>query len=146
MDVLFQAGWPGLFLIAFLAATLVPVSSEAMVLLMLAGGYQPLAIWAVATAGNTLGSVAGYGIGAGSRWVFSKQINRESSGWKRAEGLFSRWGGWALLLAWVPIIGDPLCILAGTLRYRFWWFSLLVFIGKAGRYAVLIVLTEAITG
>ena len=56
----------------------------------------------------------------------------------RAEVMYKKWGKWTLLLAWVPIIGDPLTLLAGTLRTRFWFFLLIVGISKTARYAALL--------
>jgi membrane protein YqaA with SNARE-associated domain len=55
----------------------------------------------------------------------------------RAETTFNRYGRWSLLFSWVPIVGDPLTLIAGALRVRFWPFLILVTLGKAARYAVL---------
>ena len=57
---------------------------------------------------------------------------------EKARGFFAKYGGWSLLLSWVPIIGDPLTFIAGVLRYNFKWFSLIVFVAKGLRYAVII--------
>lgn len=129
----------GLFLAAFLAATLVPAQSEAVLVgLILAGGQPVWLLLAVATVGNVLGSVVNWALGrllhrlVQQRWlpVSARQIDR-------AAGWYVRWGYWSLLGAWLPVVGDPLTLAAGVLREPFWRFLLLVTLAKGGRYAVL---------
>lgn len=133
------AAYGSLFLAAFLAATLVPAQSEGVLTgLILAGGQQVAALVAVASLGNILGSVLNWLIGRGverfrtRRWFPASQSQLE-----RAQAQYQRFGYWSLLLAWVPIIGDPLTLVAGIMREPLWRFLLLVSIGKVGRYAVL---------
>jgi membrane protein YqaA with SNARE-associated domain len=129
----------GLFLSAFVAATLVPAGSEvALAALILAGGFDVWALVAVATLGNVLGSVVNYALGrvahrfAGRRWF---PVAPEALG--RAEGWYRRWGRWSLLLSWVPVVGDPITVAAGLLRERPAVFLILVTLAKGGRYAAL---------
>lgn len=129
----------GLFIAAFAAATLVPAQSEALLVgLLLAGNLSPTTLLMVATLGNVLGSVANWLLGRylerlrHKRWfpVSERQL-------EKAQRSYHRYGRWSLLLSWVPIIGDPLTVVAGTLREPLWSFLLLVTLAKGGRYLLL---------
>jgi len=126
-----------LFSSALLSATLLPGGSEALLLYQLRQGGDPWLLVGVAGCGNLLGSVITYAMGlaathmARGRWISSNDLARGSR-W------FSRWGRPALLLAWLPVIGDPLTLAAGALRCPLSWFVPLVAIGKFGRYAALV--------
>jgi membrane protein YqaA with SNARE-associated domain len=133
-------GYVGLFLSAFLAATVLPFSSEAVLAgLAVSGHFQAGWLFAVATAGNVLGSAVNWGLG---RFCLSWRERRwfpvKEPALARATRLFNRWGVFSLLFAWVPVIGDPLTFLAGVLRTPFLVMLALVAVGKAGRYAVLL--------
>ena len=130
--------YAGLFLVAFLAATILPAQSElGLAGLVLSGDHSVVLLVAVASAGNTLGAVVNWALGrglerfAGRRWfpVKPKQLERAAS-WCR------RYGRWSLLLSWAPVIGDPLTVAAGVLREPLASFLLLVAIAKTGRYVV----------
>ena len=132
-----------LFFIAFAAATILPLQSELVVIGLLDSGKQPwLAIVAVASIGNTLGSVVNWMLGRSllhfqtKRWFPASRDNL-----LRAENWYRRFGRGSLLLSWVPVMGDPLTIIAGVLRKPLWSFTLLVGIAKAGRYLALTALT-----
>ncbi len=128
----------GLFAAAFLAATILPAQSEAVVVGLLLSGYAPWLVLAVASVGNVLGSVVNWLLGRGiERFRNRRWFPCSPSALARAEGWYRRYGRWSLLLAWVPIIGDPLTVVAGVLRERFPVFLLLVTIAKVGRYLVL---------
>ncbi|AKI00697.1 putative membrane protein [Hoeflea sp. IMCC20628] len=131
--------YASLFLAAFLAATLVPAQSESVLTgLILAGGQPVVALIAVASLGNILGSVLNWLIGRGvERFRDRKWFPAGEAQLARAQQQYQRFGYWSLLLAWVPIIGDPLTLVAGIMREPLWRFLLLVSIGKIGRYAVL---------
>jgi len=127
----------GMFLSAFVSATLFPASSEGVLAALLAlGAHNWAALLATATAGNTLGALANWALGRwaarfeGRRWY---PLAPASSA--RAQAWFRRWGAWSLLFAWLPIVGDPLTVAAGMLRFHPLRFVLLVAIGKAARYA-----------
>lgn len=133
----------GLFIAALGAATLLPMQSEAVLTaLLLAAKQPPILLLLVATAGNVLGSVVNWMLGRyiehfrHKRWFPVSEDKLE-----RAQQAYHRYGRWSLLLSWVPIIGDPLTVIAGTLREPFWSFLLIVFLAKAGRYLVLAMLT-----
>ena len=127
-----------LFSISFLAATILPFSSELTLAGLIAtSNYDNLLLLIVASFGNVLGSVVNWGLGFYSRklttkkWFPFKDAQIESSlKW------FSKFGKLSLLFAWVPIIGDPLTLAAGLLRVSFLDFIILVAIGKVSRYLV----------
>lgn len=133
------AAYGSLFLAAFLAATLIPAQSESVLAgLLLAGGQPVAALVAVASLGNILGSVINWLIGrCVERFRDRRWFPASASQLERAQTQYQRFGYWSLLLAWVPIIGDPLTLVAGVMREPLWRFVLLVSIGKIGRYAVL---------
>lgn len=129
--------WP-LFLSALLSATLLPGSSEALLLYRLHEGTDPADAVLVATAGNLIGSLITYGLGrAGNAALHQRWLRIDERQVARAENWFNHWGKPSLLLAWLPVVGDPLCLVAGLLRAPWLWFVLLVGIGKLGRYAFL---------
>ena len=129
--------WP-LFISALLSATLLPGSSEAFLLYQLSKGGQALDLVLTATAGNLLGALITYGMGrAGNTAMHRRWLRIDQSALERAERWFNRWGLSSLLLSWLPVVGDPLCLAAGLLRVRLVWFLALAGIGKLARYALL---------
>ena len=128
-----------LFIISFLAATILPFSSELTLAgLMATANYDNSLLLIVASSGNVLGSVVNWILGFYSRnlakkkWFpFKDKQIENSSKW------FNNFGRWSLLFSWVPIIGDPLTLAAGLLRVRFIEFLILVTIGKVSRYLVI---------
>jgi membrane protein YqaA with SNARE-associated domain len=130
------AALTALFFSAFTSATLLPGSSEAVLLALLAAGTAtPAALVATAAAGNVLGSVVNWVLGLYiARFRDRRWFPVTPAAYARAEGWYRRWGVWSLLLSWLPVVGDPLTVVAGALRVGFWRFLLLVTIGKIGRY------------
>lgn len=137
------SAYGALFLAAFAAATLLPAQSEALlVALLLAGEHSPWLLLAVASAGNVLGSLLNWWLGTcverfrQRRWfpVSERQLHN-------AQRVYRRYGRWSLLLSWVPIIGDPLTLVAGVMREPWWRFLLIVTLAKGGRYLVLVIVT-----
>ena len=128
-----------LFIISFLAATILPFSSELTLAgLMATSSYDNSLLLIVASLGNVLGSVVNWILGFYSRnlskkkWFpFKDEQIEKSSKW------FNKFGRWSLLFVWVPIIGDPLTLAAGLLRVKFIEFLILVTIGKVSRYLVI---------
>lgn len=136
------AVYGGLFMAAFTAATLLPAQSEILVVGLLLTDHPLWLVLAVASVGNVLGSVV--------NWFLGREIERlRTRRWfpvspatlARAAGWYRHYGRWSLLLAWAPIIGDPLTVVAGVLRESFWVFLLLVSVAKIGRYLALAVAT-----
>jgi membrane protein YqaA with SNARE-associated domain len=132
----------GLFVTSFLAATILPMSSEAVLAgVALTGTQDRLLLWAVATVANTLGSVLNWALGRwGARFRDRRWFPVKPAIYDKAAERFRRYGTWSLLLSWVPIIGDPLTLVAGALGVRFLPFLALVAIGKGARYAVVLAL------
>ncbi|WP_312484345.1 YqaA family protein [Stutzerimonas nitrititolerans] len=133
----------GLFLAALLAATILPLQSEAaLVGLLLSDAFAPWVLLLVATTGNVLGSVINWLLGRSlERFRDRRWFPVSASGLARAQRGYQRYGRWSLLLSWVPLIGDPLTVIAGTLREPLWSFLLLVTLAKGARYLVLAALT-----
>ena len=143
MDVLIaEHAWLALFVLSFLAATLIPLGSEWLLVLLLVDGQSPLPLIALATAGNSLGACTTYAVGLyGGPWLVRKVLRIDDEQQQRAENFYCRYGAWSLLLSWLPIIGDPLCLAGGVLRVGFVRFVVLVSSGKLVRYAVVAWLT-----
>ncbi|WP_028732228.1 YqaA family protein [Rhizobium leguminosarum] len=142
------ASYVALFAAALGAATVLPMQSEPVLVgLLLTGKFSVLALLAVASVGNTLGSIVNWFLGRGiekfrdRRWfpVGEKALQR-SSRWYR------KYGKWTLLLSWMPLFGDALTVVAGVLKEPLLPFTILVFIAKTGRYVVLTFATLQIAG
>jgi membrane protein YqaA with SNARE-associated domain len=131
---------------AFLAATILPFSSEVVVAAALADDtIGRVALWTVATAGNTLGAAVNWGLGRYATQFRDRQWFPASQGqMDKAEAWFNRYGVWSLLMAWLPLGGDALTVIAGILRVRFDVFLILVAIGKGARYAAVIAGVDAL--
>jgi len=127
-----------LFFSALISATLFPGGSEALLLYRLNEGGDPLLLVMIATVGNVLGSLITYGMGRlGNEAVHKKWLRMDEITVARAEAWFEKYGMPSLLLAWLPVVGDPLCLVAGLLRCGAFSFLVLVTIGKAARYTVI---------
>lgn len=125
----------GLFFSALSSATLLPGTSEVVLSSMAIGSSTIWLLWCVATFGNVLGSCINYWLGKNIAHYRDKAwfpVSEEQT--KRAEQLFNRYGVWSLCLAWVPIIGDPLTLIAGLCKLRFWVFVIIVGLSKGARY------------
>ena len=133
-----------LFIISFLAATILPLSSEIVLTTMLLTNlFEKNILLIVASSGNILGSLFNWYLGKkitifqNRKWfpVSPEQLNK-------SQKYFQKYGLWSLLLAWVPIIGDPLTLIAGVLKVRFIIFFILVSISKISRYVFILYLTS----
>jgi membrane protein YqaA with SNARE-associated domain len=124
-----------LFGSAFLAATILPFYSEVILFALLREGVDPTLLVLVATLGNTLGAVVNWLLGRDllhfqeRRWFYFSHSQID-----KAQRWFQRYGFWSLLLAWAPVGGDALTLIAGIMKVRLWVFLLLVGSGKALRY------------
>lgn len=150
-ELLLSHGYPALFFLSFCASTLIPLGSEWLLVLMLLNRHDPMATVAVATIGNLLGACTTYWLGVcGGPWLIRRVLRITEQAETRAKETYGRYGSWSLLFSWLPVIGDPLCLVGGILRVGFIRFSLLVFVGKLGRYGALAWLTvrgsQLITG
>ena len=129
-----------LFIISFLAATILPLSSELVLsTMLLTDSFDKYLLLVVASFGNILGSSVNWYLGKkilifkDKKWFPANE--RQIA---KGEIYFKKYGIWSLLLAWVPIIGDPLTIVAGILRVKFFTFLILISISKISRYIFLI--------
>lgn len=145
-DIPVLEGYLALFAGSFLAATLLPFSSEIMVGgLVASGAFNPVLLWVVASAGNVLGAVVNWLLGRSFlHWKDHRWFPFRAQQLDRAQRVFARYGIWTLLFSWVPIVGDPLTFAAGVLRVPFALFFVLVAIGKAARYALLMAALDVI--
>ena len=133
-----------LSLISFLAATILPFSSEVVLTAMyLSNSFETYFLLIFASIGNIMGSI--------TNWYLGKKISLfQNRKWfpvsaeqlERSRQYFQKYGLWSLLLAWVPIIGDPLTLLAGVLKVRFGIFFVLVSISKISRYVFILYLAS----
>lgn len=135
-------GLPALFILSFLASTMLPLGSEWLLVALLIQKHEPLLTVLIATVGNYLGACTSYAIGLyGGDFLIKKLLRIGDAERSRAERFFARYGSWSLLLSWLPIIGDPLCLAGGVLKIPFTRFSILVATGKALRYSAVAWLT-----
>ena len=128
-----------LFTIGFMVATIVPFGSEMYFATLLAmNKYNSILLLIAVSTGNILGSVFNWICGFYAAYFLKKKwfpINQNQI--DKATNFFINYGKWSLLLAWLPFIGDPLTFVAGTLRYSFLPFLILVSIGKIARYLMI---------
>ncbi len=131
--------YAGLFSAAFLAATVFPMQSEAILVgLMLSERYSVMLLVLVASTGNTLGSAVNWALGRGiERYRDSRWFPLTPEKLVKAQAWYRRYGKWSLLFSWIPVIGDAVTVAAGVMREPIWIFLILVFIGKCLRYVVL---------
>ena len=130
-----ETGLSTVFIVSFVSATLLPIGSEPAVF-----GYAKLnpgqlgIVIAVATLGNTLGGMADYWLGRGAKYAVAKDKQTRYLRW------FERLGPKALFFSFLPVVGDPLCAVAGWLRLPFWQSSAWMMAGKLVRYCLMTVL------
>jgi len=138
-----EQGLPALFILSFLASTLLPIGSEWLLVSLVLQGSDAATVVGVATAGNTLGACSTYAVGLfGGSFLMQRVLRISEKDRRRAERFFRRFGIWSLLLTWLPVVGDPLCLLGGALRIPALPFVFLVLLGKLGRYAALAALAS----
>ena len=134
---LLEHGYLALFLLSFLASTLVPLGSEWLLAVLLINGFDPSMVVSIATLGNSCGALTTYAVGLwGAPFLVQRVLRISQESQQRSERYFARYGSWLLLFSWVPVFGDPLCLVSGILRTGFWRFVLLVSVGKFIRYLV----------
>lgn len=138
----------GLFMAALGAATLLPMQSETVLAgMLLSQAYPAVVLLSVATLGNVLGSILNWLLGRSiirlrhKRWFPASETQLE-----KAQRFYVKYGYWSLLLSWVPLIGDPLTLIAGVLREPLWRFVLIVTVAKGARYLVVAALVTRAIG
>lgn len=133
----------GLFLAAFGAASILPMQSEAvLVAMLLSDRYVAATLLTVATLGNVLGSALNWLLGRSlERFRHRRWFPVSADKLEKAQRFYLHYGRWSLLLSWVPIIGDPLTVIAGVMREPLWRFLLIVTLAKGMRYLLLAAVT-----
>ncbi len=136
-DLITEYAYINLFVLSFLASTILPFGAEALLVALVYQGFNPFFVVMVATIGNFLGACTTYYIGLKGRGALDKYFSPSEEKLAKSERLFKKYGVYTLLLSWVPGIGDVITMAAGLMNLPFVVFSVLVFAGKLGRYAVL---------
>ena len=138
MEYYTQWGYAGLFLASFLAATILPLSSEVVLGFLLLNDFNPVISVGIATFGNVLGSFVNYALGYwGSLFLVRKVSRISEDAFCKAKQRFKKYGVLSLFFAWVPVIGDPLTVVAGVLKINIPTFFILVTSGKFFRYLII---------
>ncbi len=134
----FMAGesYLALFIVSFLAATVIPLGSEwLLVSMVLSGSSIPLSV-ITASSGNYLGGVSTWLIGLlGSAFLIRKVLKIDENKAAKARAAYEKYGSWSLLFSWLPVVGDPICLAGGMMRVGFVRFTLFVLTGKVARYS-----------
>ena len=135
-----------LFLSAFGAATLLPLQSEAVLLgLLVQAEHSGMVLIAVASLGNILGSCVNWYLGLKiEKFKDKKWFPVSENNMLKAQNTYQKYGYWSLLLSWVPIIGDPITLVAGLMRENFVRFLWIVSVAKIGRYLCIYLLFKGV--
>ncbi len=142
LQLLTEWGYMGMFISAFLAGTILPFSSEAVLLACIGLGLDPVWSTISTTAGNALGGITCYWIGhlGKTEWV-EKYLKVDKKQMDRAERFIHGRGSWMALFSFLPVIGDAILIVLGWMRANVWIVALSMTIGKLARYAILVAAT-----
>lgn len=135
MEWLLDLGYFGLFAGSLLAATILPFSSDFLLLGMLAAGADPMLTVAVASLGNWAGGMISYGMGRSGRWEWIERwfkVRRETL--ERQKARIDRWGAWLAFLSWLPLVGDLFALALGFYKVSLWRVALFMLIGKTARF------------
>ena len=137
MEYFLEWGYFGLFFSSFLAATVLPLSSEVVLSVVLANQYPLAASILFATLGNWLGGLSSYGLGRLGKWSFLQRFfGVQEPQVKKMKAKISRWGSALALLCWLPIVGDLFAVGLGFFRIDFVKVSLWMLVGKLLRYVL----------
>ena len=125
-------------MVSFLAATILPLSSEVVLCFLLLNDFNPIISLCIATSGNVLGSFVNYTVGFwGSLFLIRKVSRISEDAFEKSKQRFKKYGVFSLLFAWAPVIGDPLTVVAGVLKINILTFFILVTLGKFVRYLII---------
>ena len=142
MEFLAEWGYIGLFIASFLAATIIPLSSEIVLSILIANNYDLSLSLGVASLGNWLGGLSSYAIGMLGNWNFIEKYFRiKKNTILQLKKRVDRYGGILALLSWTPVFGDPIAIALGFFRTNFFLVSIYMLVGKVFRYVVWAILT-----
>lgn len=135
-------GFLGLFILTFLSATVLPLSSEFFIYLMFANEYDPTICIVIATIGNSLGGFTNYGLGRLGNLNWLKKVGMNQEKIEKHSIRIQKYGSWLAFFSWVPFIGDPLLIALGFFRSPFLKVAILTVIGKFLRYLTIYLLYQ----
>lgn len=139
------SGYALLAFSAFTSASLLPGSSEFVLAALWYQQYDLWLLWLVATLANVAGSLLNWWLGSQvSRFRHKRWFPASAQQIERAQQWSHKFGPFALLFSWLPVVGDPLTVVAGILRYPLWQFTLLVFVAKGARYGVLLLAADTL--
>jgi membrane protein YqaA with SNARE-associated domain len=143
MEFAYEWGYLGLFIISFLAASILPLSPEVLMVLLYTQGYSAIVLIIVATISGYLGSLTYYFAAIGGRnLALQRWIKIEPEKLAKTQARFERWGSIILFFSWLPIVGEPLIIAAGLLKVRFAIFSFWVIFGRLLRFIVVLLIAS----
>ncbi|MDB0011389.1 DedA family protein [Crocinitomicaceae bacterium] len=135
-------GFLGLFILTFLSATILPLSSEFFLILMFSNGYDPIFCLIIATIGNSLGGFTNYGLGRLGNIYWLKKIGMSEAKIQKYATRIQKYGAWLAFFSWVPFIGDPLLVALGFFRSPFLKVAILTVLGKFLRYLTIYLLYQ----
>jgi membrane protein YqaA with SNARE-associated domain len=138
MEGFAEYGYIGLFAAAFLAATVIPMSSDIVLVVMVAAGFEPVTCVVVGTAGNWLGGMTSYYLGYLGKWEWIEKwlrISPEKA--SRVKKYIDKYGSYTALLSWLPFVGDAMAVVLGLVRSSVLRVAIFMLIGKGARYAFL---------
>lgn len=136
-----------LFLSSFLAATIIPFSSEAHLYFLVANNYNLYLLLVAASLGNTLGGMSSYYLGYLCKWSWLEKYFKIKESKVRSNQLkVQKYGAWIALLCWLPVVGDGIAVALGLFRLNWKRVMFLMFVGKTLRYVFLLFFIELITG
>ncbi|MBQ0049589.1 MAG: DedA family protein [Bacteroidales bacterium] len=145
IDFLAQYGYVGMFVASFIAGSVFPFSSEAVMVVLQVSGADPLPLFISATIGNVGGSMFNYGVGRlGKPSWRNKLLPKDPKQRARQERIMEKYGAWAGVLCFIPILGSAIAVMMGFMRCNPWLSLLAIFIGKAARYAILIFVVSSV--
>lgn len=133
-----EYGYLGLFTVSFLAATILPITSEGVLLIFLSLKFDPITCLVIASLGNTLGGITNYGIGRLGKLSTFQKLVKNPNRFEKLKANIQKYGAGTALLSWVPIIGDPLTIALGFFRVPFIPVLIYMAFAKTLRYALII--------
>lgn len=135
MELLIALGYPGMFISAFLAATIIPFSSDVVLVALIAAGLDPVILIILATVGNWLGGLLSYYMGYLGRWEWlERYMNVKREKIEKQRERVEKWGSFLAFFSWLPAIGDLLAIALGFYKVDFKKMALWMFVGKGLRF------------
>ncbi|MBN2669475.1 MAG: DedA family protein [Bacteroidales bacterium] len=136
---MFELGYFALFIFSFLAATVVPFSSEGVLVAMVYGGFNPWYIVVLASVGNTLGGISSYYLGYVGNWtILEKWFRTKADRLDKYLKIIKRWGSIIAFFTWLPFVGDVLAVALGFAKTSWLKSFLLMALGKTLRYLVVV--------